>query len=135
MRSFHAIGLLIIVIFLFITFSEGNTFTVHRPKEPAGRKTTRAPGEITQTTQSAAPTGSTSPTNVHYTGGGPGPGGPTTPPATPGAMKSSSPSPAYTPPNTSKKSFPFIIAFVLLTIVGLVIWYFTRNINFKRLFK
>lgn len=133
MRSFHVIFLLIVILLTLIVSEDGNTFTVIRPRQSVIRTRTLPPGTPTSTIPPAtpAPTGVvTQPTHVSH------PGGTKKPPSVTPTQVSPSFSPSPTPESLRRSKFPtFILGVSLVTVLLVILWYFTRNVNFRRLFR
>jgi len=133
MRSYNMVAITALILVMFLTAQEVCSFTVNRPRKPLKR----TPASTSPTT---APTFQPSPeapaVNNFGPGGqpggaGPGPGGGTTAPT---AKPTPSPTPSVYVPTRSK--FPvFVLGMTLFLLFGVMVWYYTRNVNFKRLFK
>jgi hypothetical protein len=127
--------LLLLILFLFslaLAPREGSTFTVHRPKTPPMTKKVTASPSSTSTTGVPNPT-PTNPEHWGTTGPGPGTQNPTATATNVVPPRSPKPSPSPEPP---KSKFPlFILFFSIFLVLGVVVWYLTRNVNFKRLFR
>ncbi|MHC9540382.1 MAG: hypothetical protein AB9903_12765 [Vulcanimicrobiota bacterium] len=132
MRSYHMVAITALVLVLFITAQEVCSFTVHRPRKPL---------KVTPTSSSATTAPTFEPTPVEATPGNnygpgvrPGGGGSGQTTAAPTAKPVPSPTPSvYVPP---RSKFPvFVLGMTLFLLFGVMVWYYTRNVNFKRLFK
>lgn len=134
MRSFHFIFILIIALISLIVKEEGNTFTVSRPRESMIKTSTLPPGPPgpLESTSEPLPTKS----SFNY-----GPGGDQGSTGVPSPTVSSpvvpppyaSPSPS---PEPIRSKFPtFILTVSIITVLIVIFWYFTRNVNFRRLYK
>ncbi|MGV8123443.1 MAG: hypothetical protein AB2L14_27130 [Candidatus Xenobiia bacterium LiM19] len=133
MRSYHMVAITALILVLFLTAQEVCSFTVHRPRKPL---------KVTPTSSSATTAPTFEPTPLEATpgnnygpggrpGGGGAGGGETSAPT---AKPVPSPTPSvYVPP---RSKFPvFVLGMTLFLLFGVMLWYYTRNVNFKRLFK
>ncbi len=132
MRSYHIVSITALILIIFLTVQEVYSFSVHRPRRPLRP----SPTATSSTVPAVEPTPTVAPPTDSYGPGGQPGGGGTGPGATaaPTVRPVPSPTPSVYVPRRS--NFPaFVLGMTLFLLFGVMVWYYTRNVNFRRLFK
>jgi len=134
MRSYHVIAITAVILIMLLTAQDVCSFTVHRPRKPVKPSPTNSMDTTVPTVETTET--NEQPVNNYSTGGQPGGGGTGPDSTATTAVKPPVPSPTPSVYVPSRSKFPvFVLGMTLFLLFGVMVWYYTRNVNFRRLFK